>query len=724
LTAVSGQLCSHCLVPAGSNPYRGRVAGEEFTFCCCGCYLAYRVRGERGEEAVETLLLLRLGVGAFLAMNVMVLSLLLYTGAVSADQAQLRRAIEIVLAVFATPAMAILGLPIARDAWAAARRRRVSAESMIALGATAAYAYSLLSLWRGEDRVYFDTATMLLLLFTLGRYLDAAARARAARDLAPLIEAERATARVVTAAGEVLRPAAEVGVDELVRVAPGERLPVDGIVAEGRAAIDESMLTGEARPLTRQVGDRVAAGTVNLDGQLVLRTVAAGAATRWAEIGRAVREALGRRSRLQGLVDRVSAGLLPAVLLVALGSGLYWGRRGSTWEALSAALATLVVACPCALGPAAYLASFLGIGMAARRGVLVRSTRALEDLAAVRCVAFDKTGCLTRGRPTLAALFALDGDSEGLLRQAAELAARDDHPLSRALVDAALGHGIAVAPAVRVETRSGLGLCGGDGEERAALGSPELFAELGWDLAPALARQTEAYEQAGYSVVVIGWSGAARGVAALEDEIKSEAPGVVAQLGRRGLIPAIVSGDRPPAVARITAALRVDRWEASLSPADKLAAVRRLEERIGGVAMVGDGLNDGPVLAGATVGIALGSATELARTSAEIVTAGPDLGVLPWLIDLARAVRRTTRVNLAWAFGYNSIGLGLAAAGLLQPVIAAALMAASSVLVVLNSWRVTGGRWSHAAAPEASAHRAAGSVLGGRHHASATLGSS
>jgi heavy metal translocating P-type ATPase len=719
LTTVSGPpgtLCAHCLVPTGNNPVRGRVAGEEFAFCCFGCYLAFKVHGERGEEAVETLLLLRLGLGTFLAMNIMVLSLLLYTGAVGTDQAGLRRAIEIVLAVLATPAMLILGAPVARDAWRAARRPRVTAEALIVLGAGAAYGYSLLSLGRGKDRVYFDTAAMLLLLFTLGRYLDAAARARAARDLAPLLEAERATARVLTGAGEGVRPAAEVAAGERVRVGPGERLPVDGIVAEGRSAVDEALLTGEARPVVKGAGDPVAAGTVNGDGQLVVSTTASGAATHWAEIGRAVREALGRRSRLQATVDRIAAGFLPFVLLVALGTGLYWGRRGSTWEALSAVLATLVVACPCALGPAAYLASFLGIGMAARRGVLIRSTRALEDLAAARAVAFDKTGCLTRGLPALVDLFALDGDPEGLLHEAAALAARDDHPLSRALVRAARDRGIKAVPTTLVETRSGRGLCGGEGEARAALGSPELFRELEWDLAPALAERIAAYEADGYSVVLFGRSGAARGVAALEDEIKVEAPAVAAQLRRRGLTLAILSGDRPPAVKRIADALAIDRWEASRSPADKVSAVHRLEQEVGGaggVAMVGDGLNDGPVLAAATVGIALGSGTELARTSAEIVTAGSGLDVLPWLIDLTRAARRTTRVNLAWAFGYNTVGLGLAAAGVLQPVIAAALMAGSSILVVLNSWRMTGGRWSRPSGPEVVVHPAAARLPAG-----------
>ena len=716
MSAAAGPLCSHCLVPTGSNSYRGRVAGRDFAFCCFGCYLAFRLRGERGEEAVETLLLLRLGVGVFLTMNVMVLSLLLYTGTVGPDQGSLRRAIEILIAALATPAMAILGLPVARDAWSALRRRRISAEALITVSATTAYAYSLVSLLRGGDQVYFDTATMLVLLFTLGRYLDAAARARAARDLAPLLEAEVASARVVTASGEEIRPAAEVAVGDLVRVGPGERLPVDGVVTEGLSSVDEALLTGESRPVVKRVGAAVAAGTVNGEGQLVVRTGASGTATHWAEIGRAVRDALESPSRLQSLVDRVASRLLPAVIVVALGAGLYWsyaGRgdaRGSAWGALSVVLATLVVACPCALGPAAHLASFLGIGAAARRGVLIRSTRALEDLAATRWMVFDKSGCLTRGVPALVGLYDLDDDPRELLRAAARLAARDEHPLSRALVRAARERAVEVTPAEKVESRSGLGLLGEDAGSRLALGSPELFQELGWDLPPALGERISAYEGDGYSVVVFGRGGTALGVAALDDETRPEAPEVVRELRRRGLDLEILSGDRPAAVARTAAALAITRWQALRSPEQKLAEVRRRAEPAGGVAMVGDGLNDGPVLAGATVGIALGSGTELARTSAQIVTAGADLGVLPWLVDLARAARRTTRINLAWAFGYNTVGVALAAAGRLQPAIAAGLMAVSSLLVVFNSLRMSGPRWTS----DAVAEPAAASVEGSR----------
>ncbi len=690
MSASGGALCSHCLVPAGAHAYRGLAGGEELPFCCFGCYLAYRVHGERGEEAEAALSLIRLGVGAFLAMNIMVLSLLLYTHAFGAAESGLRHAIEILLWVLATPAMAVLGLPVFVDAWQGLRQGRLTTEAMIAVGASAAYAYSAVSLLTGGDRVYFDTATMLLVLFTVGRYLDAATRARAARDLAPLLEAERTPVRVVTDSGVEMRPAGEVAAGDRVEVRPGERFPVDGEVVEGRSRADEALLTGESRAVDKGVGDRVIAGTTNADGLLIVATVAAGAATRWAEIGRAVREALDRRSRLQSLTDRIAAWFLPGVLVLAAAAGLYWSRHGSPWDALSAALATLVVACPCALGPAAYLASFLAVGAAARRGTVIRSTRALEELAAVRTVVFDKTGSLTRGAPSLVALETAPGAGPEPLAAAAALARADDHPLARALVAAAAARGVdssRLPRPSRVESHPGEGLVGTlDGGE-VALGSAGLFERLGWTAPPELARRAAELEARGASLVLAGRDGRVEVVAAFEDELKPEARAVVAALEARGLGATILSGDRPPAVARVAAELGVEAWRAALSPEDKVAAVRELMAGRGGVAMVGDGLNDGPVLAAASVGIALGSGSELARTSAEVVTAGADLSALPRLFDAARAASRATRVNLLWAFGYNAVGLAVAAAGLLQPVLAAGLMAVSSLVVVGNSLR-------------------------------------
>ena len=502
--------------------------------------------------------------------------------------------------------------------------------------------------------------------------------------------------RVVTPDGVEMRPAGEVAVGDRVEVRPGERFPVDGEVVEGRSRADEALLTGESRAVEKGVGDRVIAGTTNGDGPLVIATLASGAATRWAEIGRSVREALDRRSRLQGLTDRIAAWFLPGVLVLAAAAGLYWSHHGSPWQALSAALATLVVACPCALGPAAYLASFLAIGEAARRGTVIRSTRALEQLAAVRTVVFDKTGSLTRGAPALVALETAPGtgsdrpDGFDGLGAAIALARADDHPLARALVAAAGRWGIDAVHLVRpsrVASHPGEGLVGTLGGAEVAVGSAGLFDRLGWAVPPELAARAAAHEAEGASLIFLGRDGRAEAVAAFEDEVKEEAAAVIGALTARGVGSMILSGDRPPAVARVAAALGVERWRAALSPEDKVMAVQELMAAPGAVAMVGDGLNDGPVLAAASVGIALGSGSELARTSAEVVTAGADLSAVPRLLDAARAASRATRVNLAWAFGYNGVGLVVAAAGLLQPVIAAGLMAVSSLVVVGNALR-------------------------------------
>jgi heavy metal translocating P-type ATPase len=671
-------------LPAGTNSYRGAAGGREHEFCCFGCYLAFRVGGEKGEEAEATLFLIRIGVGSFLSMNVMMLSLLLYSNSFGPAEGPLRRGVELIVAALATPAMIILGLPLVRDAWRAAQRRRLTAEALISVSSLAAFGYSLVALFEGSDRVYFDTATMLLLLFTVGRYLEAAARARAVRDISPLFEAEIATARVVSGDGEVSKPAFELVFGDLVRVGPGERIAVDGEVVEGSSSVDQALITGEADPIARAAGDRVFAGTVNGEGQLLLRTSAAATETHWAEIGRAVRAALERRSQLSSLGDRISTVFLPLVLLVAAAAGGYWLRHGTPWDAVSASLATLVVACPCALGPAAYLASFLGLGLAAKRGIVIRTGQALQDLARSRSIAFDKTGCLTRGRPALTAVVTDRSERELLLTRAAGLALASDHPLSRAVVAAAAG--LDARPLPEVEVRRGLGLVGRANGVTSALGSLELFRTLDWRLPADLAERAADLSAQSQSIVLFGRSGAVEGILASADDVKVEAVESIRRLRDRGLSISILSGDHPAAVRRIAEALGVTAWRAGLSPHQKLDEIRSVIANGGEVVMVGDGLNDGPALAGSTVGIALGSGTRLARTSAEIVTADDDLLILPWLIDLARTVRRKTVTNLSFAFGYNVVGIGIAASGYLQPILAAALMAASSLVVVANSF--------------------------------------
>ena len=681
-------LCSHCLLPIRGQGHDRRVQGEPHRFCCYGCCLAFQVGHGEGEESEAAWLLIRLGTGAFLSMNVMLFSLLLYSGTFDSADGELRPLVDLLLWALATPCMLVLGGPLFREAWDAALQRRLTSATLISLGAGTAYAYSTLALVTGAPEVYFDTATMLLLLYTIGRYLDAAGRARAMRDLSPMLALDRVHVTVLDGGAETLRPVRDVSVGTLVLVRPGERLGVDGVVVEGSSHVDEAVITGESRPIAKMPGAEALAGSINHEGALVIRSTGAGAATRWAAIARSVREALAQPSHSQRLADRVAGAMIPAVLVLAGLTVLIWARSAPLDQALLAGLAVLVVACPCGLGLAGSLATSLGIGRLARHGCLVRAGQILEDLARVRVVAFDKTGTLTEGTTRVTAI-ATDGTpADEVLRRAAGLERSSEHPLARAIVAEAAARGIRPALARRVRAMPGRGILGHADGEPVAVGSGAWLAELGWPVADTIERSARELAGSGSSLVQVGWAGKVRGVLALGEALRPEAPAAVAALRRLGLRTVLLTGDRPEAAAGIAVELGVDGCEAGLSPEGKRHALSRWRERHGAVAMVGDGLNDGPVLAAADVGIAVRSATDLARETAGIVLPEGGVRLLPWVFDLSRAVRRTILVNLVWAFGYNSIGLALAVCGQLQPVIAALLMAGSSLLVVLSSLRL------------------------------------
>jgi len=665
------QTCSHCDLPVGRLGLRREVRGEARSFCCYGCCLAFQVHHGEHEEPEAAAVLIRLGAGAFLAMFIMLFSLLRYSGDIAASDAWLGRLVDGLLWVLATPLLAILGQPFFTGAWTAARAGRLNADALVSIGACAAYGYSAWQVVRGSGAVYFDTAAMVLMLFTLGRYLEAQARVCAARSLAPMLAAGRATVRVLEAGREALRPAAAVYAGDVVRVLPGEQVGVDGVVVEGGSACEESLLTGQPELRPKAAGDTVHAGSVNGYGQLVVRASVAGTATQWAHIGRLVREALARKSMLGETIDRVAAVFIPLVLLLAAATAWYWGARAGLDAALLAGLSVLVVACPCSLGLAAPLAIVLGIGQAAQRGVLIRGGAVLEKLAQVRAVAFDKTGTLTGGAPRLVALAVESVSARQVLRRARALAATSDHPLARAIVAA---HGARAHPGAGVSGEID-GVC-------CAMGSHAFMAALGWPVPAALAA---AHRPAGSTRVFIGWDARVRAVAAFAAAPLPEAASVVAALRRRGVSAMLLSGDDEAAVARFGATLGIAEWRGALLPEDKVGVLREWARRKGTIAMVGDGLNDGPVLAAAGVGIAVGGASDLARESADVILPRDGLASLPWTIALAHAVRRSVRANLLWAFGYNGVALALAAAGQLQPALAAALMAGSSLLVIARS---------------------------------------
>jgi Cu2+-exporting ATPase len=621
-------------------------------------------------------------------MNIMLFSLLFYTDTFNGPDARLIPWIQLLLWIFATPAVMILGGPFVRETWHDGLQGRLTSSALIVIGVGAAYLYSAVAVIERGPHVYFDTATMVLMLFTLGRLLEAAGRARAARDLEPLLAAERESVVVVHDGAEIRRRVREVEAGMLVRVRPGERIPIDGVVIDGESHADEAVITGESRLVTIGFGSAVIAGSINLDGPLLIQSGDAGTATRWAQICRSVREALSRPSPSHRLADRAVGIAVPLVLILGVLTVLYWAQWLSFDRALLIGLAVLVVACPCAVGLAAPLATSLGIGRLARCGCLVRDPAALETLARTRLLAFDKTGTLTVGR---ARVVDIESDGVGtseVLARAAGLERHSEHGFASAITAAAMTRDIEPVVARDIRIVPGRGIEGNVGGERVAAGNGALMGDLGWSLAPTLHERGRSLEASGYSVIYVGWGDQVHGVLSLDDALLAEARSTINALRDRGLHVILLTGDLEGAAQRVAVAAGIDDVQAALSPEAKRAALKRRRMRYDAVAMVGDGLNDGPVLADADVGIAVGSATDLARETAAIVLPAGGLFMLPWVIDVARAVRANILTNLVWAFGYNLVALTLATLGLLQPILAAAVMAGSSILVVLNSLRL------------------------------------
>lgn len=695
--------CSHCQLPVGRLGQQRDLHGQAHWFCCYGCCLAFQVQQGAREEPEAAGALIRLGVGGFLAMNVMLFSLLLYAGAFRGDEAWLRGPVHWLLWLLATPLVLLLGRPFAEGAWQALRRGRLSTDALVCIGVAAAYAYSAWQVTRGSGLIYFDTAAMVLMLFTLGRYLEAQGRAQAARSLAPMLAAERAEVHVLVDGVPLSRAVTAVQAGDLLRILPGEQIAVDGVVVEGRSDCDEAVLTGQPQRRAKEPGAFVHAGSVNGNGALRVRATVAGTQSRWVRISRQVRDALAAKSLAGETVDRVVALFIPAVLLLAVATAWFWGSRSTPDAALLAGLAVLVVACPCSLGLAAPLAHALAIGQAARRGILVRGGGVLEKLAALKGVAFDKTGTLTDDTLEPQRLHVDSGSTpDQVLRKATLLARMSDHPVARAVAE--LGHELAgSAVASEVQARVGQGLLGRVDGVPAALGSSALMRSLGWAMPPALAATAATAATTEGTLAFVGWDGRVHGLLVLRASPVPQAAPMLVALRRRGLQTLLLSGDGAGAVEAAAATLGISQWQAALMPEDKVTALQQWAARHGALAMVGDGANDAAVLAAASVGIAVGQGSDVARESADVVLPRAGLDTLPWLLEQADAVRRTVCANLAWAFAYNAVALTLAAGGWLQPVFAAALMAGSSLVVAARSWRAGAKAGTEGAAPEPAA---------------------
>jgi len=611
----------------------------------------------------------------------------------------------------ATPVVLWAGWPFFQRGWRSFHGRNLNMFTLIAIGVGAAYGYSVVATLApgvfppafrdasGGVGVYFEVAAVIVVLVLLGQVLELRARERTGGALRALLDLEPQTARRISESDDEKEvPLDRVQQGDRLRVRPGDKVPVDGEVLEGRSAVDESMVTGESMPAQKTAGDKVIGGTVNGTGGFVMRAEHVGSETMLARIVQMVAEAQRSRAPIQRLADVVAGYFVPAVVAVAIVAFLVWALWGpapAMGNALVAAVAVLIIACPCALGLATPMSIQVGVGRGAQAGVLIRNAEALERFEKVNTLVIDKTGTLTEGKPRVVTVET--GDSIGedeLLVLAAALERSSEHPLAAAIVAAARERALGAGPATDFHAPTGMGVTGKVDARRVAVGNQRLMDEVGAPLQP-FADRAETLRREGQTVMFVAVDGRAAGLIGVADPIKETTPGAIEDLRRGGLRIVMLTGDNRTTAEAVARKLGIDEVHAGVMPRDKGEIVRRLRSEGRVVAMAGDGVNDAPALAEADVGIAMGTGTDVAIQSAGVTLVKGDLSGIARARLLSRAVMRNIRQNLFLAFVYNSLGVPIAAGVLypilglvLSPIIAAAAMSVSSLSVVTNALRL------------------------------------
>lgn len=615
--------------------------------------------------------------------------------------------------VLATPVVLWCGLPFFQRGWASLRTRRLNMFTLISMGVGVAWLYSVVAVLApglfppallnadGSVPVYFEAAAVITVLVLVGQILELRAREQTSGAIRALLDLTPKTARRVRPDGVD----EDVSLDQILvgdslRVRPGEKVPVDGEILDGRVSIDESMVTGESMPVTKEVGDRVVAGALNKTGSFVMRADKVGSDTLLAQIVQMVSQAQRSRAPIQSLADTVAGWFVPAVIAIALIAALVWGLVGPEPRlsyALIAAVSVLIIACPCALGLATPISIMVGVGRGARAGVLIKNAEALERFEKVDTLVLDKTGTLTEGRPSVTAIVPAQGfEDVDILRLAASLERGSEHPLADAIVRAAKDRDLVLSEATDFDSPVGRGVRGTVDGRAVALGNTRYLGDLSIDVT-ALEPQADALRQDGATAIFVAVDGRGAGVIRIADPIKETTPDAIRALKAAGLRLVMMTGDNRTTAEGVARQLGIDDVQAEVLPQDKASVVQQLRSQGRVVAMAGDGVNDAPALAAADVGVAMGAGSDVAIESAGVTLLGGDLQGIVRARRLSRAVMGNIRQNLVFAFGYNALGIPVAAGllypvfgWLLSPALAAAAMALSSVSVISNALRLRG----------------------------------
>lgn len=677
--------CYQCGLPLPNKPISHEVSGKEVSFCCYGCLLTNGITGEKGEEGQALWILLRLGISAFFAMNIMILSFTDYIYPFEGNTATVINYIEMVLAI---PVMLLLGLPILKNSLRWISSLTLNMDVLIVIGTFSAFILSVYSTLKGKNMVYFDTASMILVLVTLGRLLEANAKAQASNAIKGLLELSPKEAIIIRNGKDERVSIESLREEDIIRVIPGETFPVDGEVIEGQSSVDESMLTGESKPVFKEKGSKVFSGSTNLDGMLIFRVTNVGEEMFFSRFVALLEEARKVRAPMERLADRISSIFIPLAIITSALTFLFWFHESGIDSAIMNSLSVLLISCPCALGIATPMAIWVAIGRLAKQGVVVRTGETVEKLSHIKGIFFDKTGTITKGSLNVSSIF-IDPDSG--LRESevipiiASVESSSEHPLGKSFVRFASENGCSIPPVSDFKAYPGLGAQGKVNGRTLYTGSEKFMIKMGLMLNTAILDQKKRPESQGKSIVFFGWDKEMKGLIRFSEELREGVIDAMSDLKDQEIDVIMITGDNQDASEAITSSIGV-KTKSDLLPEDKIREIESYKKGL--CAMVGDGINDAPALMAADIGIAIGCSTDITRESADMSLLGNDLKKIPWSLRLAKKTIKKIRENLTWAFCYNVVGIGLAVTGILKPLVAALIMIISSLFVLGNSLRI------------------------------------